>query len=150
MANLVSVSVSAYILIQTEVGKAASVAEGIREIPGVIAADDVTGPYDVVVRVQAESMDELTHPGARGLYPFQLGSVPSRIARVASREVPEHVCGGQKSVPLRFLPGGATPTRVPIVIGDVSGWREQVRSEDELDLVWIGGFDPSDMVLFER
>ena len=59
MANLVSVSVSAYILIQTEVGKAASVAEGIREIPGVIAADDVTGPYDVVVRVQAESMDEL-------------------------------------------------------------------------------------------
>ncbi|NLD78675.1 MAG: Lrp/AsnC family transcriptional regulator [Acidimicrobiales bacterium] len=52
-------SVSAYILIQTEVGKAASVAEGIREIPGVIAADDVTGPYDVVVRVQAESMDEL-------------------------------------------------------------------------------------------
>jgi len=53
------VSVSAYILIQTEVGKAASVAEGIREIPGVIAADDVTGPYDVVVRVQAESMDEL-------------------------------------------------------------------------------------------
>jgi len=59
VANLVSVSVSAYILIQTEVGKAASVAEGIREIPGVIAADDVTGPYDVVVRVQAESMDEL-------------------------------------------------------------------------------------------
>lgn len=52
-------TVSAYILIQTEVGKAASVAEGIRLIPGVIAADDVTGPYDVVVRVQAESMDEL-------------------------------------------------------------------------------------------
>ena len=44
--------VQAYILIQTEVGKAASVAEGVRQIPGVIAAEDVTGPYDVVVRVQ--------------------------------------------------------------------------------------------------
>jgi DNA-binding Lrp family transcriptional regulator len=52
-------SVSAYILIQTEVAKAASVATEVREIPGVIAADDVTGPYDVVVRVEAASMDEL-------------------------------------------------------------------------------------------
>ncbi|MCB0958617.1 MAG: Lrp/AsnC ligand binding domain-containing protein, partial [Acidimicrobiales bacterium] len=48
-----------YILIQTEVGKAAHVATEVRQIPGVIAADDVTGPYDVVVRVEAESMDEL-------------------------------------------------------------------------------------------
>ncbi len=52
-------AVSAYILIQTEVGKAAAVANEVRDIPGVIAADDVTGPYDVVVRVEAESMDEL-------------------------------------------------------------------------------------------
>ena len=52
-------TVSAYILIQTEVGKAATVASGIRELPGVIAADDVTGPYDVVVRVEANSIDEL-------------------------------------------------------------------------------------------
>ena len=52
-------AVSAYILIQTEVGKAASEATEVREIPGVIAADDVTGPYDVVVRVEAASMDDL-------------------------------------------------------------------------------------------
>jgi DNA-binding Lrp family transcriptional regulator len=52
-------AVSAYILIQTEVGKAASVATAVREIPGVVAADDVTGPYDVVVRVEAASMDDL-------------------------------------------------------------------------------------------
>ncbi|MEO6987897.1 MAG: Lrp/AsnC ligand binding domain-containing protein [Aquihabitans sp.] len=52
-------SVSAYILIQTEVGKAASVASEVRQIPGVIAADDVTGPYDVVVRVESETMDDL-------------------------------------------------------------------------------------------
>ncbi len=52
-------SVSAYILIQTEVGKAASVAEGIRSLPGIVAADDVTGPYDVVGRGEADSMDDL-------------------------------------------------------------------------------------------
>ncbi|MBX3284819.1 MAG: Lrp/AsnC ligand binding domain-containing protein [Acidimicrobiales bacterium] len=52
-------AVAAYILIQTEVGKAATVAHEVRQIPGVVAADDVTGPYDVVVRVSAESMDDL-------------------------------------------------------------------------------------------
>jgi DNA-binding Lrp family transcriptional regulator len=52
-------TVSAYILIQTEVAKAASVAAEVRAIEGVVAADDVTGPYDVVVRVAADTMDEL-------------------------------------------------------------------------------------------
>ncbi|WKX72815.1 Lrp/AsnC family transcriptional regulator [Streptomyces sp. P1-3] len=51
--------VQAYILIQTEVGKASTVAEVIAEIPGVIQAEDVTGPYDVIVRAQAETVDEL-------------------------------------------------------------------------------------------
>ncbi|MER7695516.1 MULTISPECIES: Lrp/AsnC ligand binding domain-containing protein [unclassified Streptomyces] len=51
--------VQAYILIQTEVGKASIVAETISQIPGVIQAEDVTGPYDVIVRAQAETVDEL-------------------------------------------------------------------------------------------
>ncbi|MFC8721097.1 Lrp/AsnC ligand binding domain-containing protein [Kitasatospora sp. NPDC057198] len=51
--------VQAYILIQTEVGKATSVAESIAKITGVITAEDVTGPYDVIVRAEAESIDEL-------------------------------------------------------------------------------------------
>jgi DNA-binding Lrp family transcriptional regulator len=52
-------SVHAYILIQTEVGKAASVAAAIGELPGVTNAEDVTGPYDVIVRAEAETMDDL-------------------------------------------------------------------------------------------
>jgi DNA-binding Lrp family transcriptional regulator len=52
-------SVQAYILIQTEVGKAASVASEIATITGVTLAEDVTGPYDVIVRAEAESVDEL-------------------------------------------------------------------------------------------
>ena len=51
--------VQAYILIQTEVGKAATVAIQIAEIPGVTQAEDVTGPYDVIVRAEANNVDEL-------------------------------------------------------------------------------------------
>ena len=51
--------VQAYILIQTEVGKASTVAEAISQIPGVIQAEDVTGPYDVIVRAQADTVDDL-------------------------------------------------------------------------------------------
>ena len=51
--------VQAYILIQTEVGKAATVAIQIAEIPGVTQAEDVTGPYDVIVRAEATNVDEL-------------------------------------------------------------------------------------------
>ena len=49
----------AYVLIQTEVGKAASVATKVAEIEGVITADDVTGPYDVIVHAEADSVDDL-------------------------------------------------------------------------------------------
>ena len=45
--------VQAYVLIQSEVGKAAMVAEAIAEIAGVTMAEDVTGPYDVIARVEA-------------------------------------------------------------------------------------------------
>ena len=51
--------VQAYILIQTEVGKAASVAKAIQEIKGVTSAEDVTGPYDVIVRAESRNVDEL-------------------------------------------------------------------------------------------
>jgi DNA-binding Lrp family transcriptional regulator len=51
--------VSAYILIQTDVAKAAEVAAAAADIPGVTAADDVTGPYDVIVRADAKDVDEL-------------------------------------------------------------------------------------------
>jgi DNA-binding Lrp family transcriptional regulator len=51
--------VHAYILIQTEVGKAATVAAEIAGIPGVTSSEDVTGPYDVIVRAAAEDVDQL-------------------------------------------------------------------------------------------
>ena len=51
--------VTAYILVQTEVGKAVRVAEEIAAIEGVQQAEDVTGPYDVIVRAEARNIDEL-------------------------------------------------------------------------------------------
>jgi DNA-binding Lrp family transcriptional regulator len=51
--------VTAYILIQTEVGKAGQVAKAIADIPGVLSAEDVTGPYDVIVRAEANNVDDL-------------------------------------------------------------------------------------------
>jgi DNA-binding Lrp family transcriptional regulator len=52
-------SVQAYILVQTAVGRAADVAAEIRDIPGVALAEDVTGPYDVIVRAEAPNVDDL-------------------------------------------------------------------------------------------
>lgn len=52
-------SVRAYVLIQTEVGHAAAVAAQIAEVDGVVSADDVTGPYDVIAITEAASVDDL-------------------------------------------------------------------------------------------
>lgn len=52
-------TVQAYVLVQTNVGKAAEVAAEIRAIAGVTKAEDVTGPYDVIVQAEADTVDEL-------------------------------------------------------------------------------------------
>ncbi len=52
-------SVQAYILIQTEVGKASSVAKAVSAIAGVTIAEGVTGPYDVIMRAESASMEDL-------------------------------------------------------------------------------------------
>ncbi|PRC46843.1 AsnC family transcriptional regulator [Mycobacterium sp. ITM-2017-0098] len=51
--------VEAFVLIQTEVGRAEVIAKQLAGLTGVLSAEYVTGPYDVVVRVAAESPAEL-------------------------------------------------------------------------------------------
>lgn len=51
-------AVHAYVLVQTAVNSA-HVALEIRGIEGVDQADDVSGPYDVIVRASAPDMDTL-------------------------------------------------------------------------------------------
>jgi DNA-binding Lrp family transcriptional regulator len=50
---------SAYVLIETEVGKVAHVARALVKLDGVQLAEDLAGPYDVIAKVQASGLDEL-------------------------------------------------------------------------------------------
>jgi DNA-binding Lrp family transcriptional regulator len=50
---------SAYVLVQTEVGKVAHVAQALNDLDGVELAEDITGPYDVIARIQAPGLDQL-------------------------------------------------------------------------------------------
>ena len=52
-------TVHAYVLIQTDVGEAAQVAHQVSAVDGVVAAEGVTGPYDVIAHAEAGSMNEL-------------------------------------------------------------------------------------------
>lgn len=60
--------VEAFIFLQVQAGVDASVARGVADLPGVVSVDVVTGPHDVVVRAEADSIDEL---GKRVLRPIQ-------------------------------------------------------------------------------
>lgn len=51
--------IKAYMLVQTEVGASAQVTAAIRAIPGVVTAEDVAGPYDVIAQVEAATVQEL-------------------------------------------------------------------------------------------
>jgi DNA-binding Lrp family transcriptional regulator len=51
--------VSAYILIQTEVGRASHVTRELAGVKGIVQVDGVTGPYDVIARGEAADLDEL-------------------------------------------------------------------------------------------
>ena len=51
--------VEAIVLLQAEVGDSAAVARAVAELGGVTAADVVTGPYDVIARVEADNIDDL-------------------------------------------------------------------------------------------
>jgi DNA-binding Lrp family transcriptional regulator len=95
--------VTVYILIQTEVGKAAQVAKDIVEIKGVRQAEDMTGPYDatgpydVIVRVEARNIDELAK------------LVAARTGGQRDHEDP-HLSGGAPLALLDHRSSGRPPT----------------------------------------
>ena len=50
---------SAYVLIETQVGKVAHVVQALSDLDGVQVAEDITGPYDVIAKIQAPGLDQL-------------------------------------------------------------------------------------------
>src|SRR5487761_1955900 len=52
-------AVQAYILIQSEIGSSENVVLATRAVPGGNESFEVSGPYDVIVRCSADSVDDL-------------------------------------------------------------------------------------------
>lgn len=52
-------TVAAYILLQTDVGKSSSVCKAVGVLSGVVSCEEVTGPYDLIVKAESDSLDEL-------------------------------------------------------------------------------------------
>lgn len=75
--------IKAYILVQTEAGASAQVTTAIRQIPGVVTAEDVAGPYDAIAEVQAPTVQDL---GRQVIAPIQ--AIP-RITRTTTCTVVE-------------------------------------------------------------
>ena len=47
---------TAYVLIEARTGQIPDVAAALRGIPGLVSVDTVTGPYDIIVVFEAESL----------------------------------------------------------------------------------------------
>ena len=56
-------SVHGYVLIEAEVGKARAISEALSRFKSddaeIVAVDTVTGPYDVIVQLEADDLDRL-------------------------------------------------------------------------------------------
>lgn len=51
--------IGAYVLIQAAVGSSADVGRALSRVEGVVLADVVTGPYDVIAVVESASIDDV-------------------------------------------------------------------------------------------
>jgi len=49
----------AFILIETAVGKTRDVATELRQLKGIKSVDLVTGPYDIIAIIEAETLNEI-------------------------------------------------------------------------------------------
>ncbi len=108
--------VQAYILIQTEVGKAAQVAKEVNDIDGVDAAEDVTGPYDVIVRASARQRrrprqaGRCKNPGSGGHHAHVDVPSGSPLSSPNSKDAPRRGLATRAVHPPELQPQGGRPT----------------------------------------
>jgi hypothetical protein len=91
---------SAYVLIETQVGKVAHVAQAVSDLDGVESAEDLAGPYDVIARIRARSGSAgpaggLRHPGRgrRHPHPHLHSDPPVATEAAATTATPPSRCG---------------------------------------------------------
>ena len=49
----------AYVLVETAVGRVSGISAALRGMPGLVSVDSVTGPYDIIIVLEAESLAEV-------------------------------------------------------------------------------------------
>ena len=49
----------AYVLVETAVGHGSGIAVALHRMPGLISVDRVTGPYDIIIVLEGESLAEV-------------------------------------------------------------------------------------------
>lgn len=52
-------TVKAYVLVVTDPGKTKRVVQSMRDIPGIVAMHEVMGPYDIVVEIEVDNLQEI-------------------------------------------------------------------------------------------
>jgi DNA-binding Lrp family transcriptional regulator len=57
-------TIKAYVLIVTDPGKTRSVLDALGSVPGIVETHEVMGPYDIVVEIAVENLQEI--PGILG------------------------------------------------------------------------------------
>ena len=54
-------SLKAYVLINTQIGKTTEVVKRLKEMPEIKHIDIIMGPYDIIAKVETDSHDSLSH-----------------------------------------------------------------------------------------
>ena len=60
----------AFILIETVVGRTKEVVAGLNDLQGIKSVDTVTGPYDVIAIIEAETLNEIGDIVTQQIHPI--------------------------------------------------------------------------------
>jgi len=58
-------TVKAYVLVVTDPGKTKKVVQAIRDVPGIVEMHEVMGPYDIIVEIEVQNLQEIPPSWAR-------------------------------------------------------------------------------------
>jgi DNA-binding Lrp family transcriptional regulator len=105
---------SAYVLILTEVGKVAHVAQALGDLDGVQLAEDLAGPYDVIARIQAPGLDQLGRLVASRIQVVDgvTRTLTCMVIRMIGHRGPSSNCRAAVAVPAPRMPKIQRPGQV--------------------------------------
>ena len=52
-------AIKAYVLVVTDPGRTRHVVEAIRKIPGIVEMHEVMGPYDIIVAIEVQNLQDI-------------------------------------------------------------------------------------------